>query len=123
MKEDDKITNIQKKLSYLSEQFEQSTKDLLRLDLKNLNLTLQKKQALTAFNFIKIIQEKIENVFTREDLYSNIVKTLTSDLYVDSSALLRIEHKSLEIIFLALEGLHENRKVLKLDKHLHRMNF
>lgn len=91
---------------------------MARLDLLNLTLTQQKRQAVAALNFIKIMQEKVEKAITTDDLYSNVVKALTDDLFMDSSALLGINFKTREISLLASSGLPENLKCLKLNENV-----
>jgi PAS domain S-box-containing protein len=91
---------------------------LAKLDLLNLTLTQQKRQAVAALNFIKITQEKSEKAFTIDDLYTNVVKALTDDLFMDSSALLRINFKTRKISLLASSGLRTNLKYLKLDENV-----
>ena len=109
------IEKNQKKQAYLSAQLEELTRDLARLDLNNLNLTLQKQQALAAFNFIKIMHEKIEKAFTVDDLYESIIKALYTDLSMDSSALLKINYKTKKVSVSVSEGFSENIKVLKFN--------
>ena len=91
---------------------------MARLDLLNLTLTQQKRQALAAFNFIKIMQEKIEKAFTVDDLYLNVVKAITTDLSMDAAALLKINRTTRDISIVASAGLPENMKPLKLDEHI-----
>ncbi len=118
MREEDKLSELLKERAYLSAQLEEATKGLARLDLLNLTLTQQKRQAIAAFNFIKVMHEKIEKALTIDDLYLNVVKALTSDLFMDSSALLRINFKTKEISIIASSGLPENLKCLKLDENI-----
>ena len=118
MKEDKRIKELQKGREYLSDRLEETTKELAKLDLLNLTLTQQKRQAVAAFNFINIMQEKIEEALTIDDLYSNIVKALTTDLFMDSSALLRIDFNTRDIFILASSGLTENLKCLKLGENI-----
>ena len=113
MKEDKRIKELQKEREYLSDRLEEAAKELAKLDLLNLTLTQQKRQAIAAFNFINVMQEKIEKALTIDDLYSNIVKALTTDLFMDSSALLRIDFNTRDIFILASSGLTENLKYLK----------
>jgi two-component system sensor histidine kinase UhpB len=115
MRGDNKILDLQKERAYLSAQLEEVTKELARLDLRNLILTREKKQAFTAFNFIKIIQEKIESAFTLDDLYLDVVKAITDDLCMDSAALLKINRITRDIFILSSSGLPKNRKLLKID--------
>ncbi|MFH1702129.1 MAG: PAS domain S-box protein [Nitrospirota bacterium] len=118
MKEDKRIKELQKEREYLSDRLEEAAKELAKLDLLNLTLTQQKRQAVAAFNFINVMQEKIEKALTIDDLYSNIVKALTTDLFMDSSALLRIDFNTKDIFILASSGLTENLKYLKLDENI-----
>ena len=118
MKEDKRIKELQKEREYLSDRLEEAAKELAKLDLLNLTLTQQKRQAVAAFNFINVMQEKIEEALTIDDLYSNIVKALTTALFMDSSALLRIDFNTRDIFILASSGLTENLKYLKLDENI-----
>jgi len=117
-KEDKRIQELQKEREYLSDRLAETAKELARLDLLNLTLTQQKRQAVAAFNFINVMQEKIEEALTIDDLYSNIVKALTTDLFMDSSSLLRIDFNTRDIFILASSGLTENLKYLKLDENI-----
>jgi PAS domain S-box-containing protein len=118
MIEDDKIKSLQRERDYLSARLEETSKELARLDLLNLILTQQKGQAIAAFNFIKIMQEKIEESFSVDELYWNVVKTLTNNFFMDSSAVLRIDFNTRDIFILASSGLKENLKYLKLDENI-----
>lgn len=118
MREDKRIQELQKEREYLSDRLEEAAKELAKLDLLNLTLTQQKRQAIAAFNFINVMQEKIEEALTIDDLYSNIVKALTTDLFMDSSSLLRIDFNTRDIFILASSGLTENLKYLKLDENI-----
>jgi len=118
MRGDDKIYELQKERAYLSSQLEEATKELARLDLRNLVLTQEKKQAFAAFNLIKIMQEKIESAFTLNDLYLNVVNAITTDLYMDSAAILKINRITGDISILSSSGLPENSKFLKLDRSI-----
>src|SRR3972149_7124561 len=118
MKEDKRIKELQKERKYLSDRLEEAAKEIAKLDLLNLTLTQQKRQAVAAFNFINVMQEKIEEALTIDDLYSNIVKALTTDLFMDSSSLLRIDFNTRDIFILAFSGLTENLKYLKLDENI-----
>jgi len=118
MKEDKRIKELQKERKYLSDRLEEAAKEIAKLDLLNLTLTQQKRQAVAAFNFINVMQEKIEEALTIDDLYSNIVKALTTDLFMDSSSLLRIDFNTRDIFILASSGLTENLKYLKLDENI-----
>jgi len=118
MRKDDKIQELLKERDYLSAQLENVTKELARLDLLNLTLTQRKRQAIAAFNFITIMQAKIKKTFTIDDLFLNVVKAITSDLFMDSSALLRINYENQDISMLASSGLLENLKCLKLDENI-----
>jgi PAS domain S-box-containing protein len=115
---DDKILELEKGKAYLSAQLEEATKELVRLDLKNLILTQEKKQAFAAFNFIKIIQEKIESAFTLDDLYLNVVKAITDDLCMDSAAFLKINRITRDISISSSSGLPKNNELLKLDRSI-----
>jgi len=64
MKEDKRIKELQKEREYLSDRLEEAAKELAKLDLLNLTLTQQKRQAIAAFNFINVMQEKIEKALT-----------------------------------------------------------
>ncbi|MFX0162801.1 MAG: PAS domain-containing protein, partial [Candidatus Hodarchaeota archaeon] len=116
MGEDDKIQELQRESEYLYAQLEEITKELARLDLLNIKLTQQKRQAIAAFNFIKFIQEKIEKASTIDDLYFNIVNVMTAHLFMDSSALLKINFETKDVSILASAGLSEDLKGLKLDE-------
>jgi len=118
LKKNDTIPEYQREIEYLSSRLDDATKDLAKLDLHNLSLTRQKKQAIATFNFIKIMQEKIEEAFTVNDLYVSIVKALTSELSMDSSMLIKINYKTKKIILLASKGLSKNVRVLKLDNKI-----
>jgi|GEM_PF-1063001 len=118
MREGDKIQELWKEREYLSVQLEDATKELARLDLLNLTLTRQKRQAIAAFHLIKVMQEKIQRAFTIGELYFNVVKALTSELFMDSAAVLRINFETKDISLLASAGLPENLKCLKLYKNI-----
>jgi PAS domain S-box-containing protein len=117
MRECDSIQQLKKERDYLSGQLEEATKELTRLDMLNLTLTRQKKQALGAFHLIRALHGKLEQAFNIGDLYYNAVTVLTSELSMDASAVLKINHETREISILASVGLPfpENIK-LKLDK-------
>src|SRR3989304_1863277 len=117
-KEDKRIQELQKEREYLSDRLAETPKEPARPDLLNLTLTQQKRQAVAAFNFINVMQEKIEEALTIDDLHSNIVKALTTDLFMDSSSLLRIDFNTRDIFILASSGLTENLKYLKLDENI-----
>jgi len=108
MKKDTTITEYRKKIAYLTKQLEQATRDLVKLDMTNLNLTLQIKKAHSAFNFINIMQKRIEKALTYGDLYSGVVKALTLDMYMDSSALLKINTARKKLTILASAGLPDH---------------
>jgi PAS domain S-box-containing protein len=118
MREEDKIQELQKERDYFAARLEEVSKELAKLDLLNLTLTQQKRQTIAAFNFIRIMQEKLEEAFTVDDLYSNIVKALTTDLFMDSSALLRVDFNTRNIFILSSSGLPENLVSLKLDDNI-----
>jgi PAS domain S-box-containing protein len=118
MRKNDKTRELLKERDYLSAQLEKVTKELSRLDLLNLTLTQQKRQAIAAFNFITIMEAKIKKAFTIDNLYLNVVKAITSDLFMDSSAFLRINYENRDISILASSGLLENLKCLKLDENI-----
>jgi len=118
MGKDDNIQGLRREHAYLSSQLEEASKELARLDLLNLTLNQQKRQAVAAFNFIRIMQEKIEEALTINDLYSNVVKGITSDLFMDSSAILKVNYKTRNITILALAGLSKSLKTLKLSKNI-----
>jgi PAS domain S-box-containing protein len=118
MRQYDNIYELQRQREYLSAQLEEATKELARLDLLNLTLTQQKRQATAAFHFIKVLQEKVEKALTTDDLYLNVVKALTSELSMDSAAVLRINFETRDISLLASAGLPEKLKGLKLDEDI-----
>jgi PAS domain S-box-containing protein len=118
MREGDEIQEHRWERAYLSTQLEEAAKELARLDLLNLTLTRQRRQAVAAFHLIKVLQEKIEKALTADDMYLNVVKTLTSELFMDSAAVLRINFETRDIFLLASVGLPENIKGLKLDKNI-----
>ncbi len=118
MRKNDKTRELLKGRDYLSAQLEKVTKELSRLDLLNLTLTQQRRQAIAAFNFITIMEAKIKKAFTIDNLYLNVVRAITSDLFMDSSALLRINYENRDISILASSGLLENLKCLKLDENI-----
>jgi PAS domain S-box-containing protein len=118
MKEDDKIQQLRKERAYLSTKLEEVAKELARLDLLNLTLVQQKRQAVAAFHFIRIIQGKIEKALTIDDLYLNVVKALTSDLLLNSAALLQVNYKTRDISTLASAGLPENLKRFKISRNI-----
>jgi PAS domain S-box-containing protein len=118
MRKDGKIQKLQKEHAYLSARLEETAKELARLDLLNHTLTQQNRQAIAAFNFIKIMHEKVEKAFTIEGLYSNVVKSITSELFMDSAALLRIDFKNNGVTILASVGLPEDLEDLKLDRDI-----
>ena len=120
MRQYDNTEELQREREYLSSQLEDATKELARLDLLNLTLTQQKRQAIAAFHFIKVLQEEVEKAFTPGDLYLNVVKTLTSELSMDCAAVLRINFETGAISLLASAELPQEMKRLKLDKDIAR---
>jgi len=116
MRECDTIQQIRRERDYLSAQLDEATKDLARLDMLNLSLTRQKKQALVAFHLIRVLHERVEQAFTIGDLYYNAVAILTSELAMDACAVLKINHEARKISILTSVGLPENIKKLKLKE-------
>ena len=114
MREEDTLQKLQQERSYLSAQLEDTTRELTRLDLLNLTLTLQKRQATAAFNFIKVMHERAEQSPTVEELYISVVETIASDLFVDSAALLHIDLDTLEFSVIASIGLGDDIRSFEL---------
>ena len=108
MREEETLQELQQERSYLSAQLEDITRELTRLDLLNLTLTLQKRQATAAFNFIKIMHQRAEQSPTVEELYASVVETIASDLFADSAALLHIDFDKLELSVIASIGLGDD---------------
>ena len=123
MKKNDKSDELLKKLTYLSHQLQESAQEMLKLDFQNLNLIRQKKRALSVIELIKNMQKEIENAFTVDDLYANIVKSLTLELDVDFSALLKIDYKTKKVATLASDGLLKKTKLSKLVNNLKKKDF
>jgi signal transduction histidine kinase len=108
VREEEALQKLQQERNYLSAQLEDATRELTRLDLLNLTLTLQKRQATAAFNFIKIIHERAEQSPTVEELYTSVVETIASDLFVDSAALLHVNLDTLEFSVIASTGMGDD---------------
>jgi len=114
-----KKTDISRARSdYLSEQVENSAKEISRLDRYNLILHRENKRVLTAFNYIKILQEKTQEALTVKDLYHNIVNTITSDLKMDSAVLLSVDLKNRRFSIIASSGLKYDKKEIIFDENI-----
>jgi len=116
MKKDNELQKIRKERDYLSRQLEEVSKELARLDLLNFTLTQQKRQVLSAFNLIKLLEERVHQVSTLEDLYRVVVSTLVSELFVDGAALVRVDLKVGELLVLESAGFQVEKKVLKIGE-------
>ena len=120
MNKDSTIEKYQKEIAYLTSRLDDITKDLARLDLASLNLTRQKKQAVDTLTFINIMQEKVEESFTIDDLYKNFLQALTMDLSMGSSALLKINHETGKISLIASKNLSKSVIFAEPDKKISR---
>ena len=114
MREEETLQELQQERSYLSAQLEDITRELTRLDLLNLTLTLQKRQATAAFNFIKVMHQRAEQSPTVEELYTSVVETIVSDLFVDSAALLHVDLDTSEFSVIASVGLGDDIRRIEL---------
>ena len=112
----DDAVALRKERDYLLSQLDETAQELTRLDLRNLTLGQEKRQALAAFKFIRVMHEKVERASTVDGLYLSAVKTIVSDLYVDSSALFRVDPETGEVTILASSGLPESIEGIHLSQ-------
>ena len=101
---------LKKERDYLLARLEEASVDLTRLDLLNLGLQLQRRQAHAALNFFKIFQERVEKTSRVEDIYRCVTETLVSDLNLDASALLCLDPDGKGFSVLASAGLSGEKK-------------
>ena len=120
---EDPVQQFQQERAYLSARLEEATRELTRLDLLNLELTLQKGQALAAFRFIEILHEQTGLSATVDDLYDTVVEIVTTDLSVDMAALLRVDLRTRCVSALAAVGLPDSAKALEPAAEIRRQTF
>ena len=66
---------LRRERDYLSSRLDEAAGELARLDLLNMALTQEKRQAIAAFNFIRILNEKVQKAPTLDGLYSRVVES------------------------------------------------
>ncbi len=113
MNSDDDKT-LDERHSFLSRQYEEATRDLLRADVRNLDLTRRLRQARSSFKFISVLSHNIELAFEEKDLFENVVRALTSDLNMDAAALIRVSQESGLFEVLAQRGLELSRSLVRV---------
>ncbi len=112
----DELLRIKKERAYLSERLEEVSRELARLDLLNFTLTQKKRQALSAFNLIRLLEKKVHQTFVVEELYRVVVNTLVSELFVDGAALVWVDLKVGELMVLDSAGFQVEKKVFKVGE-------
>ncbi|NQU43279.1 PAS domain S-box protein, partial [bacterium] len=99
---------LEQKCRYLSTKLEEAVAELVSGDLRNLILTREKHQAVAAFHFIRVMQERAEESFRVADLYRNVVRSITAEMGVDAAALFRVNHRERLIGVVACDNLRES---------------
>ncbi len=101
--------NMDERNDFLRRQYEETASDLLRSDVRNLDLTRRLQQTRRSFQFISVLSRNIEQAFEENDLFDNIVRALTSDLNLDAAALFRAVRAQGRLDLLAQRGLELQR--------------
>jgi len=117
---EEQLKQLQKQKNYLSKQLEEVAGQLAKLDLLNLELTRQKKQAVEFFNFIRLLYEKAEESATIEQLYKNTVDALTSEMQLDGSAIIRVDTIDKRVDILTSSGIEVPVNQFEFEEEIQR---
>ena len=114
MSEEEVGGDLGKRLTYLVDRLEETTRELTRADVQLAALGLQKRQAVAAFNFIRIMHERTVEATTVDDLCSSVVEAITSDLAMDAAAVLDVDTETREGSVLASSGFPDDTRLSQI---------
>lgn len=103
-----------KRLTYLVDRLEETTRELTRADVQLAALGLQKRQAVAAFNFIRIMHERTVEATTVDDLCASVVEAITSDLAMDAAAVLDVDTETGKGSVLASSGFPDGTRLSQI---------
>ena len=102
---EDGLRELTRQRDYLSARLEDAARERTRMDMLNLSLTHQRRQARAAFDFIRSAHEKAAAAPTIDILFRRVVETIAADLGTDSAAVVRCHTESGTLEVLASVGL------------------
>jgi len=103
----DSFEELRKERGYLADRLEEASSELTRLDVQNLALSLQYRQALGAFHFIRVLHGQAERASTVAELHASAVRAVATDLSTDVAALFWLELETGGVRFLTSMGMGE----------------
>ena len=101
----DEREDLTRQRDYLATRLEENARELARLDLQNLALSQQQRQARTALSFVRVSQSRAFAATAPGELYDGVVETISQELGVDGAAVLRCNWVARTVAVLAASGM------------------